>query len=107
MGGSQAGAPADDDDVPWSRPPWRGHRDLASHGAGRPTRTGPDPGTGAGLGPDPARKANREGQGEAARGSGGAEEICQRAATVMMLRLIINDMSNQNKERISKVCGTA
>ena len=27
MGGGQAGAPADDDHVPWTRPPWRGHRD--------------------------------------------------------------------------------
>lgn len=36
MGGGQAGAPADDDHVPWSRPPRHGHRDLAGHGAGRP-----------------------------------------------------------------------
>jgi hypothetical protein len=35
-GGGQAGAPADDDHVPWSRPPWRGDRDLAGHGAGWP-----------------------------------------------------------------------
>jgi hypothetical protein len=36
MGRGQAGAPADDDHVPWSRPSWYGHRDLAGHGAGRP-----------------------------------------------------------------------
>jgi hypothetical protein len=63
MGGGQAGAPADDDHVPWLRPPRHGHRDLASHGAGRPGWADQDPGTGAGLGQDPARKANREGQG--------------------------------------------
>ncbi len=42
MGGGQAGAPADDDHVPWSRPPRHGHRDLAGHGASRPGRAGPD-----------------------------------------------------------------
>jgi hypothetical protein len=68
MGGGQAGAPADDDHVHWSRPTWRGHRDHACHGAGRPVWAGPDPGTGAGLGPDPARKAHREGQGRSSRG---------------------------------------
>jgi hypothetical protein len=42
MGGGQAGEPADDDYVPWS-------------------------GAGAGRGPDPARKADREGQGRSSR----------------------------------------
>ena len=37
MGGGQAGAPADDDHVPWSRPPRYGHRDLAVT-----ARAGPD-----------------------------------------------------------------
>jgi hypothetical protein len=46
MGGGQTGAPADDDHVP-CHDPWRGHRDLAFHGAGRPVWAGPDPGTGA------------------------------------------------------------
>jgi hypothetical protein len=82
MGGSQAGAPADDDHVPWSRPPWRGHCDLIR--PERPTGSGRD---------------------EAAGGSGGAEKICQRAATSTMLRLYINNLSNKN-ERTSKVYGT-
>jgi hypothetical protein len=68
MGGGQAGAPADDDHVPWSRPPWRGNRDKQGHGADRPGWAGPDPGTRACLGPDQARKANREGQGRRGRG---------------------------------------
>ena len=42
MGGGQAEAPADDDHVPWSRPPRHGHSDLACHGASRPGRAGPD-----------------------------------------------------------------
>jgi hypothetical protein len=71
MGGGQAGAPADDDHVPWSRPARHGHRDLAGHCAGRPVGpargAGPDPGTGAGLGLDPAQKANREEQGRSRR----------------------------------------
>jgi hypothetical protein len=60
MGGGQAGAPADDNHIPSGPghvPPRRGHRDFAGHGTGRPGNAGPDPGTGAGLGPDPARKA--------------------------------------------------
>jgi hypothetical protein len=54
MGGGQTGAPADDDHVP-CHDPWRGHRDLAFHGAGRPVWAGPDPGAGAGRGPEPER----------------------------------------------------
>jgi hypothetical protein len=84
MGGGQAGAPADDDHVPWSRPPRHDHRDLAGHGAGRHGGAGPEPGIRVGLGPVPARKANREGRGE------GAENIYQRAAAITMMRLKIN-----------------
>jgi hypothetical protein len=43
MGGGHAGAPADDDHVPWSRPPWHGHRDLpvtARAGPCGPARVG-------------------------------------------------------------------
>ena len=57
MGGGQAGAPADDDHVPWSRPPRRGHRAAVTAGGsrrgparpGRPVyrgRSGPRPGSG-------------------------------------------------------------
>jgi hypothetical protein len=67
MGGGQAGAPADDFRVPWSRSPQRGRRDFAGHGAGRHGWAGPDPGAVEGRGPDPARKANREGQGRSSR----------------------------------------
>jgi hypothetical protein len=35
MGGVQARAPDDDDHVRWSRPPWRGHGDLAGHASAR------------------------------------------------------------------------
>ena len=48
MGGGQAGAPADDDHVPWSRPPpGVATVTAAGHGAGRPSAgpvqvTGPE-----------------------------------------------------------------
>jgi hypothetical protein len=87
MGGGQAGAPADDDHVPWSRPPGMATMTspvTARAGAGQGW-AGLYPGIGAGLGPNPARKANSEGQGRS-RQSGGAEKICQRAATITMLR---------------------
>ena len=43
MGGGQAGAPADDDHVPWSRPPRRGHRDRgwSRRGPARALAAGP------------------------------------------------------------------
>jgi hypothetical protein len=70
MGGGQAGAPVDDDHVPWSPPPppRHGHRDLAGHGAGRPGWAGPDLGTGAGRGPDLPERPTGRGRGEAAGG---------------------------------------
>lgn len=41
MGGGQAGAPADDDHVPWSRPPRRGHRDRGWSRRGPARAAGP------------------------------------------------------------------
>ena len=41
MGGGQAGAPADDDHVPWSRPPRRGHRDRGWSRRGPALAAGP------------------------------------------------------------------
>jgi hypothetical protein len=67
MSEGQARALADDDHVPWSRPPRRGHCDFSGHCMGRPVWAGPDPGAGAGRGPDPAQKADREGQGRGSR----------------------------------------
>jgi hypothetical protein len=74
MGGGQAGAPADDHHVPWSRPPRRGHRDLTGHGAGRPGWAGPDPGTGAGKARIRPERPTGRGRGEAVGGSGEAEK---------------------------------
>jgi hypothetical protein len=65
MGGGQAGAPApaDDDHVPWSRTPC-----MATVTLPVTALAGQDTGTGAGLDPDPARKANRAGQGRSRQG---------------------------------------
>ena len=49
MGGGQAGAPADGDHVPWTRPPWRGHRDRGWSRRGPQGR--PDPRDRNGLTP--------------------------------------------------------
>jgi hypothetical protein len=76
MGGGQAGAPADDDHVPWSRPPG-----MATVTSPVTARAGPDPGTGSrnrsrprpGSGP----KGQQGGSGGRAGGGGGAEKICQ------------------------------
>jgi hypothetical protein len=52
MVGGQAGAPADGDHVPWTRPPGVATVTTGGHGAGRPARQGrPDPQDRNGLTP--------------------------------------------------------
>ena len=78
MGGSQAGAPADDDHVPLVTSPQHGHRgrrdwQVTTREALR--WAGPCPATGLGGGPSPAREADGRGRGEAEGVRGGAEKI--------------------------------
>jgi hypothetical protein len=81
MGGGRAGAPADDGHVPGlGTSPWRSHSDFAGHGAGRPGWADPDSRLGAGPGPDPARKADREGQGRTSAKQPKAEEGLRKSA---------------------------
>jgi hypothetical protein len=60
MGRGKAGAPADDDHVPWSRPPGRGHSDLAGHCAGRPGAGRPESRNQSGLRPGSGPKGRQE-----------------------------------------------
>jgi hypothetical protein len=93
MGGGQAGAPADNDHVPWSRPPGVATVTLlvtARAGPGGPARISEPEGAEAQIRPE---KPKGRGRGEAAEGCGAAEKNL-RAAKLMMLRLNINDMSN-------------
>jgi hypothetical protein len=84
MGRGRTRAPVDDDHVPWSRPPRRGHRDLAGHGgSGSRNRSGPRPGSGP-IGQQGGAGARLP---EAAEG---LRKFCQRAATITMLQLKLN-----------------
>ena len=76
MGGGQAGAPADGDHVPWTRPPWRGHRDRGWSRRGPAREAGPA----RSAGPERANARLRPERpmggvrGGAAGGRGGAEK---------------------------------
>jgi hypothetical protein len=98
MGGGQARAPADDDHVPWSRPPGVTTVTLPvtarAGSAGSRNRSGPRPEQ-LRFRPRPEGGAGAK-QQEAAEG---LRKICQRAAPITMLRLKINDLSNEMKER--------
>jgi len=76
MGGGQAGAPADDDHVPWTRPPWRGHRDRGRSRRGPAREAGPARSAGPERADARLRPERPMGgvRGEAAGGRGGAEK---------------------------------
>ena len=76
MGGGQAGAPADDDHVSWTRPPRRGHCDSGRSWRGPAREAGPAQSAGperadARLRPERPMGGVRVG---AAGGRGGAEK---------------------------------
>ncbi len=91
MGRGQAGAPKDDDHVPWSRPPWHGHRAVGRSWRW-PVR--------AWLGriPEQERAEARPGSGpEGKQGRAGAkqpeaaegfEKFCQRSQWFVSIKLV-------------------